>query len=466
MLALSTIPFFNSSSTRISRQVAAEPFDNNDTSADFILRTSDQVDFFVRRVILSIASPFFKDMLVLPQSSESMTEKRTSRAGGTPPIFEVAEDSPGLNNIRLILYAAYKFRMKAVLGVVNTALQQCLDEDVLGVFALARRCELYDTCLMAAKETLKHPLTSLDTAQLDQISAQQYRKLVEYHQQYSTTRAAAESDESYFRDTILAATQSASPLQLSSSSPSLHSVFATRPFSATSNMPNSIKRPDSIPPAPRDAGAPFNDSTADVILRSSDNVSFHVHKVILSLASPFFRDMFSIPQSTSGSEFSMVSQEAECLPVVDVTEDARTLETVLRCCYPVEWPTVTQLSDVRLILEAAQKYDLDAAYKLAVASLKASIDQDVLGVFAIACRCKLSEVCVAAARQFLQHKLITFDSEELDHIPARQYHKLLQYHQRCSAAASAVVKSRTWLVGVDAEFIVDRDHGFNLDCAS
>ncbi|TFY82478.1 hypothetical protein EWM64_g1530 [Hericium alpestre] len=182
-------------------------------------------------------------------------------------------------------------------------------------------------------------------------------------------------------------------------------------------MPNSIKRPDSIPPAPRDAGAPFNDSTADVILRSSDNVSFHVHKVILSLASPFFRDMISIPQSTSGSDFSIVGEEAERLPIVDVTEDARTLETILRYCYPVEWPTVTQLSDVRLILEAAQKYDLDAAYKLGVASLKSCIDQDVLGVFAIACRCKLNDVCVAAARQFLQHTLITLDSEELDYTP-------------------------------------------------
>ena len=41
---------------------------------------------------------------------------------------------------------------------------------------------------------------------------------------------------------------------------------------------------------------PFNKPTADVILRSSDDVDFRVHKVILAEASPVFEGMFSIPQ--------------------------------------------------------------------------------------------------------------------------------------------------------------------------
>lgn len=36
------------------------------------------------------------------------------------------------------------------------------------------------------------------------------------------------------------------------------------------------------------ASAPFNKPSADVILRTSDGVDFHVHKMLLSLASSFF----------------------------------------------------------------------------------------------------------------------------------------------------------------------------------
>jgi len=35
---------------------------------------------------------------------------------------------------------------------------------------------------------------------------------------------------------------------------------------------------------------------ADVILRASGGKEFHAHKLVLSLASPVFRDMFSVPQ--------------------------------------------------------------------------------------------------------------------------------------------------------------------------
>lgn len=73
----------------------------------------------------------------------------------------------------------------------------------------------------------------------------------------------------------------------------------------------------------------FNNSpTADVILRSSGPkvVEFRVHKAILSIASPVFEDMFSLPQP--------VTEKA--LPVCDVSEDAITVEALLRLVYPVE----------------------------------------------------------------------------------------------------------------------------------
>ena len=47
------------------------------------------------------------------------------------------------------------------------------------------------------------------------------------------------------------------------------------------------------------AKAPFDDLQADLILQSSDKVHFRVFKPILSIASPIFKDMFSIPSPPS-----------------------------------------------------------------------------------------------------------------------------------------------------------------------
>ncbi|KZP24507.1 hypothetical protein FIBSPDRAFT_713764, partial [Athelia psychrophila] len=45
-----------------------------------------------------------------------------------------------------------------------------------------------------------------------------------------------------------------------------------------------------------DAAAPFDHPDGDIILRASDSVDFRVFKLFLSFASPFFRQLFSLPQ--------------------------------------------------------------------------------------------------------------------------------------------------------------------------
>lgn len=71
-----------------------------------------------------------------------------------------------------------------------------------------------------------------------------------------------------------------------------------------------------------------NSPTADIILRSGGAkvVEFRAHRAILSIASPVFETMFSLPQP--GAE--------KPLPVCDLSEDANTLEALLRFIYPVE----------------------------------------------------------------------------------------------------------------------------------
>ena len=66
------------------------------------------------------------------------------------------------------------------------------------------------------------------------------------------------------------------------------------------------------------AEAPFNDSNANIILRSSDGVLFYVHNLLLSLVSPFFstQDIY------------------DSRPCIAVSDDAKHLRVLLSSLDP------------------------------------------------------------------------------------------------------------------------------------
>jgi hypothetical protein len=72
----------------------------------------------------------------------------------------------------------------------------------------------------------------------------------------------------------------------------------------------------------------FDVSDASLIIRSSDLVDFRVHKSVLALASPFFRDLLSLPQPSE-------SESIDGLPVVELSEDSELLNTLVSFLYPV-----------------------------------------------------------------------------------------------------------------------------------
>ncbi|KAF8555639.1 hypothetical protein OG21DRAFT_1483687, partial [Imleria badia] len=107
------------------------------------------------------------------------------------------------------------------------------------------------------------------------------------------------------------------------------------------------------------AAAPFDHEKADIILRSSDNIDFRVFKLFLSLASPFFETLFDIPQP---DEENGDQEIKDGLVVIPVTEDGKTLDALLRFCYPctlADDPNIEVLKDAMDVLEAARKYSLD-----------------------------------------------------------------------------------------------------------
>ncbi|KAF9003676.1 hypothetical protein BDQ17DRAFT_1326051 [Cyathus striatus] len=119
--------------------------------------------------------------------------------------------------------------------------------------------------------------------------------------------------------------------------------------------------------------APFKDnSTSDITLVSSDKIHFHVHKIILSLASPLFNDMFTLPQPSPSSPSSS--------PTIQLTETSSTITSFLRLVYPIPDPELVDLVDIIPILEAATKYQLEEATLLARAALRRMVPKKPLEV--------------------------------------------------------------------------------------
>lgn len=90
------------------------------------------------------------------------------------------------------------------------------------------------------------------------------------------------------------------------------------------------------------------DSAGDCTLRSCDKVCFKVSRLILSLGSPFFKDLFALPQPANESNSS--------IPVIDITEDADTIGAVLQILYPVNSPSIKTYSLAAKLIEAFKKY--------------------------------------------------------------------------------------------------------------
>ena len=90
---------------------------------------------------------------------------------------------------------------------------------------------------------------------------------------------------------------------------------------------------------------------ADVIIQSSDSVNFRVRRSILATSSPFYGDLFSLPQP---SDHIVV----DGFPVVHLPEDAEVLDSLIPWLYHVP-PELSNSDDKILsLLAACQKYDM------------------------------------------------------------------------------------------------------------
>ncbi|EKM54654.1 uncharacterized protein PHACADRAFT_258646 [Phanerochaete carnosa HHB-10118-sp] len=181
----------------------------------------------------------------------------------------------------------------------------------------------------------------------------------------------------------------------------------------------------------------FSDKDADVIIRSSDAVEFKMYKVILSKASPFFKDMFSLPQSPSVVD-DRPSEFLDGVPVVDFSENNRTLDHLFRFLYPCPNPNLKSLDDVHAVLEAANKYQLEDVVLYARRTWNELASLEPLRAFAIACGRRWEEEARSAALLSLKEPVWPLQppmAPEFKTISGDTVVRLMWYQRRCGEAA-------------------------------
>ncbi|KZT67859.1 hypothetical protein DAEQUDRAFT_739106 [Daedalea quercina L-15889] len=241
-------------------------------------------------------------------------------------------------------------------------------------------------------------------------------------------------------------------------------------MTTTSTLGASPENPTSMPPTPSTsvdgkgskaeatiASAPFDNPyhDADVIFRSADKTDFYVHRAVLRMASPYFADMFSLPQpsstdaSNAGSSArgnTMTDDSKDGLPTIPVTEHSRILEGILRMCYPIEKHSLSSVQKISPILEGTLKYQMiepTGALKAKLTSLYAS---QPLDVFAEAYYRGLEDVAKEAAGTFVKAKAKGKRSHTIDEfspymgaIPASLYFRLLEYYSGVSPSSTTEI---------------------------
>ena len=205
-----------------------------------------------------------------------------------------------------------------------------------------------------------------------------------------------------------------------------------------------------------DAPAPFNNISADVILRSSDLVDFRVRKGILAEASSVFDDMFGIPQPESTP---LQGETRDGLPLVKLEEDSDILRWLLRLCYPGNTPRIGDLDNLRPIIRAAIKYDMPEVLRTLKENLSSFAESMPVRVYAIALQFRFEAEAREAARAFLARPVESADVPELVEITGRDLHNLLKYHRACSAVAARVASDPSWVAQSEVWFATCRARG-------
>ena len=183
-------------------------------------------------------------------------------------------------------------------------------------------------------------------------------------------------------------------------------------------------------------------ANADIIIQSCDSINFRVHKLVLSLSSPFFGDMFSLPQPSESDQ-----EVVDGLPVVRLSEDAEVLKCLLTMLYPIPSIIPNSYNKILVVLSASQKYDMDGVQScirdsIQVKKLPLPTGAATFRAYAIASAGGLSPEKETLARLTLDFPM-TFEylCDELPFFEGWVLRDLIGFRKRCRDSLISCFKS-------------------------
>ena len=408
-------------------QEAAAPFNRHD--ADFVITTVDGVNFRVFRSILMLGSEHFEGMFTVPQpprhGDNDVTESDDHTILPENGVL-VTEDSETMDTFLRICYphtaaqvevatlthlgkvlaAGQKYVSPPVVDRMRRSLVQSrfLDNEPLCVFAIACSLELEEEAQEAAKKAImKGHVPMKEEAvcrEMDAISAGAYHRLLRLNQARSSQRTGYQLDFD-----------------------GIEPICRRPPLSQDAEATETSVLP------------PFTSADADVILRTSDSLDFHVHRNIIQVASPRMLDIIvrDIPQHAT----------EEAVPVYNMRESSIIVDPLLRFCYPGKRPQLTCLTPTTFLhlLAALKKYGLnDPAEDIVEAHWPTFAGQEPFRFYFHAIALGLPEEARICARLVAESpsskdKLSLYTSE-MESTSCLPYRRLIDYIEKYRTAAT------------------------------
>jgi hypothetical protein len=206
-----------------------------------------------------------------------------------------------------------------------------------------------------------------------------------------------------------------------------------------------------VSPPTQWAGSPFNKKTADVILRSRDNIHLRTHKVILTDASPVFEDMFTNARPSTDAMLTTGDEFLEGLPLISMEESSQALKLILSfyyAPYTADESSKAPIDDILDAVRAGSKYELEHGHtqtkKMFARALEELPTGGALRVYALACARRMQDEMQLAAKASLREGLTLEDIDEFAQISGRQVWRLVQYRQRCVTACQAIGEGQVY----------------------
>ncbi|KAK7688295.1 hypothetical protein QCA50_008666 [Cerrena zonata] len=350
--------------------IAKSPFDNEDGDADLILRTSDKVEFYVHKLFLRKASPIFADMFTVARSELSIHVDGPSQ---TPylPIVEVEEPSFIIDSLLRIYYPVEE--------VGQTSLNRVVD-----VFQAALKYEMHKAATRMRKEFATYARTdalsvyayacTLNLENEAKLGAEEWRKQCEPRFFFfSSSKFADCIAGKTYRHEMQDNTAGHLYRLIRFVKSGVYTPFCSPPpplqESSTGCEASNIEDQSNIYPFTRFPNP-------DIIIRSIDNIDFPAHTSILTYASNSTSKILHLPKDQNPDGLQSV---------ICVTEDSKTIATVLQLCYPFAQYEVSEdtctVSHIAGVRKTAEKYGIVNAARLACDVMEDLIEKHAIQVY-------------------------------------------------------------------------------------